>query len=137
MSINTPKQFHSEHRRGMAAHHGRRAALFSLAVLAGCSFFSDLKPSATHGDSAPRVVLDANRIDDAEPRVESRSRGGNRSVYTVFGKSYRVLDDAQGYRERGPASWYGKKFHGRSTANGERYDMYQMTAAHKHLPLPS
>ncbi|MGB5325609.1 MAG: septal ring lytic transglycosylase RlpA family protein, partial [Pseudomonadales bacterium] len=69
--------------------------------------------------------------------VESRSRGGNRSVYTVFGKSYRVLDDARGYRERGPASWYGKKFHGRSTANGERYDMYQMTAAHKHLPLPS
>ncbi|MBT8139954.1 MAG: septal ring lytic transglycosylase RlpA family protein [Gammaproteobacteria bacterium] len=122
---------------GRTARWSRGLALCAVLVLAGCSFFSGLKHPVAERDRAPRVKLDEKRIADAEPRVEPRSRGGNRSVYTVFGKSYRVLDDAQGFRERGPASWYGKKFHGRLTANGERYDMYQMTAAHKHLPLPS
>ena len=55
--------------------------------------------------------------------------------YTIRGKTYRPYLSAEGYREDGMASWYGKDFHGRSTANGERYDMYSMTAAHKLLPL--
>ena len=50
---------------------------------------------------------------------------------------YTVMNSSTGYRERGVASWYGKKFHGRSTSSGERYDMYAMTAAHKTLPLPT
>ena len=62
---------------------------------------------------------------------------GNKSPYGVFGKSYTVLPDSLGYREIGIASWYGKKFHGRLTSNGEAYDMYQISAAHKSLPLPT
>lgn len=56
-------------------------------------------------------------------------------AYTVRGKTYRPLLSAKGFREEGNASWYGKDFHGRKTANGERYNMYAMTAAHKLLPL--
>ncbi len=73
---------------------------------------------------------------DAVPIAEPRSRGGNSKSYEVLGKTYRVLDDTKGFRQRGYASWYGKKFHGRKTANGDRYDMFQMTAAHKNLPIP-
>jgi rare lipoprotein A len=91
-------------------------------------------------DAAPKpseVPADVHRIPEPVPRAEPRSRGGNSPSYSVFGKTYRVLDDARGFRERGYASWYGKKFHGNKTANGEVYDMFQMTAAHKSLPLPS
>lgn len=66
-----------------------------------------------------------------------KSRRGNPSEYTVGGVPYRVLDSAEGYREQGHASWYGRKFHGRETSSGEVYDMYELTAAHKHLPLPT
>ena len=75
--------------------------------------------------------------DDAIPRPEARSKYGNGPVYEVFGKRYTVMPSSNGYRERGVASWYGKKFHGNLTSNRETYDMYQMTAAHKTLPLPS
>ncbi|HMB57244.1 MAG TPA: septal ring lytic transglycosylase RlpA family protein, partial [Arenimonas sp.] len=64
-------------------------------------------------------------------------RYGNRSPYSVLGKSYRVLDSANGYVERGTASWYGNKFNGRATSSGEIYDICSFTAAHKTLPLPS
>ena len=74
----------------------------------------------------------------AEPvRNLPKSRIGNAPEYTVFGQRYAVLDSAEGFRERGVASWYGSKFHGRDTSSGERYDMHLMTAAHKHLPLPT
>lgn len=68
---------------------------------------------------------------------ESPSRYGNPESYEVFGKTYRTLKSSNGFRERGVASWYGKKFHGRKTSSGEIYDMYRLTAAHKHLPLPT
>ena len=58
-------------------------------------------------------------------------------TYEVFGKTYRVMEESQGYLEIGIASWYGTKFHGRLTANGETYDMYGLSAAHKALPLPT
>lgn len=58
-------------------------------------------------------------------------------TYMVFGEVYRILDESRGYLEIGVASWYGKKFHGRLTSNGEIYDMYAVSAAHKTLPLPS
>jgi rare lipoprotein A len=74
---------------------------------------------------------------DAVPRQEPRSRYGNGPVYEVFGQRYTVMDDSSGYKERGVASWYGKKFHGNLTAMHEPYDMYAMTAAHKTLPLPT
>ncbi len=75
--------------------------------------------------------------DDPIPRPEARSRYGNGPVYEVLGKRYTVMPSSKGYQERGVASWYGKKFHGNLTSNREKYDMYQMTAAHKSLPLPT
>ena len=60
---------------------------------------------------------------------------GHPKPYKVFGKWYQPLPDSKGFRQRGIASWYGKDFHGKKTSNGERYDMYAMTAAHKTLPL--
>jgi len=74
---------------------------------------------------------------DAVARPEAKSRYGNSPVYEVFGKRYTVMQSSSGYRERGVASWYGKKFHGNLTSNREPYDMYAMTAAHKTLPLPT
>ena len=71
------------------------------------------------------------------PRQEPRSRYGNRTPYTVLGKAYHVMPSAAGYVERGTASWYGEKFHGRATSSLEPYDMYSFTAAHKTLPLPT
>ncbi len=76
-------------------------------------------------------------IPDAVPRVEPRSAHGNPPFYEVMGQRYVVLATAEGYSERGVASWYGPTFHGGSTSSGEPYDMYGMTAAHKTLPLPS
>ncbi|MAT49887.1 MAG: septal ring lytic transglycosylase RlpA family lipoprotein [Porticoccaceae bacterium] len=88
-------------------------------------------------DSGPARDIDVSLIPDAVPRVEPLSKWGNRSPYDVFGRTYHVLPSSRGYRERGVASWYGTKFHGRKTSNGETYDMYAMTAAHKSLPIPS
>ena len=74
---------------------------------------------------------------DAVPRFELKSRHGNPPFYDVQGKRYFVLATADGYVERGVASWYGPTFHGVNTSMGEPYDMYAMTAAHKTLPLPA
>jgi len=74
---------------------------------------------------------------DAEPRAEPLLRLGNRSPYEVNGARYEVLGTSEGYRERGLASWYGMKFQGRPTSNGEIYDVYGATAAHRSLPIPS
>ncbi len=80
---------------------------------------------------------DPASVRDPVPRDEPRSRYGNPDSYEVFGKTYYVKDTAEGYVERGIASWYGTKFHGRRTSSGEPYDMHAMTAAHKTLPLPT
>ncbi|MCK7598307.1 septal ring lytic transglycosylase RlpA family protein [Microbulbifer sp. CAU 1566] len=74
---------------------------------------------------------------EVTPVREPIGVAGNKSPYVVNGVKYRVLKGVDGYRERGHASWYGTKFHGRKTANGEVYNMYAMSAAHKTLPLPS
>lgn len=88
-------------------------------------------------DAHPDGELDVSLLQEPTPREEPRSRYGNRSPYTVLGKKYFVLDSSKGYKERGTASWYGTKFHGRSTSSGEIYDMCQFSAAHKTLPVPS
>jgi rare lipoprotein A len=88
------------------------------------------------GGSPPRRV-DPDSVPDAVPRAEPRATRGNPPFYEVFGERYHVLATADGYRERGIASWYGPDFHGETTSSGEPYDMYAMTAAHKTLPLPS
>ena len=68
---------------------------------------------------------------------EPLSRYGNPESYVVYGKTYHTLSSSKGYKERGAASWYGTKFHGKRTSSGEPYDLYAMTAAHKTLPLPT
>ena len=80
---------------------------------------------------------DLASLPDAEPRVEPIRAGGANKPYTVLGRDYVPIARDSAYSERGLASWYGRKFHGRRTANGETYDMYAMTAAHPTLPLPS
>lgn len=85
----------------------------------------------------PSGSVDVASVPDAVPRAEPRSRYGNPESYVVNGKRYHVLRDGNGFVERGIASWYGEKFHGRRTSSGETYDMYGMTAAHKSLPLPT
>ena len=114
----------------------RLAALLASIVLAACGtlprgggYYLDDGP-----DAAPAV--DVSKVPDAVPRREPRAAYGNNS-YTALGVRYIPMPDAKGYRERGVASWYGKKFHGRPTSSREPYDMYAMTAAHKTLPLPS
>jgi rare lipoprotein A len=109
--------------------------LFLALALGACS---TTRPGGYYQDDGPhaRVPVDVEKIPDAVPRNEPRAARGNNS-YKVFGVGYTPLREARGYRERGIASWYGKKFHGRLTSSGEAYDMYAMTAAHKTLPLPS
>lgn len=85
-------------------------------------------------DSVPRDVM---AIPDAVPKVEPRSRYGNPASYVVYGKRYHVMPTSDRYVERGIASWYGDKFHGKRTSSGDPYDMYDMSAAHKTLPLPT
>ncbi len=107
-------------------------------VIAGCSSTggNSGRYSMRH-DKAPDQPVDVSHVKDAVPRVEPKSRGGNKSPYQVLGRSYHVMPSSQGYVAEGTASWYGKKFHGHLTSNGETYDMYKMSAAHKSLPLPT
>ncbi len=113
----------------------RLGALGLLALLAGCST-QPQAPSHTPAerDAAPRGQFDVSRVPDAEPHAVTRVKN---SPYTVLGKRYYPLASAEGYAETGISSWYGTKFHGKPTANGEVYNLYAMTAAHKTLPLPS
>jgi len=108
--------------------------LLYLFSLTACSS----KPSryALKHDTGPDQSINHHTVSDAVPRYEPKSKGGNKD-YRVRGKSYRVMNSSEGYRQRGIASWYGKKFHGHRTSNGEIYNMYKMSAAHKTLPLPT
>ncbi|MGQ0697428.1 MAG: septal ring lytic transglycosylase RlpA family protein [Panacagrimonas sp.] len=90
------------------------------------------------GPPDPRdIPPDLANIPDPIPVHEPKSAGGNPLKYEVFGRTYKVMSSARAFRETGLASWYGTKFHGRKTSNGEVYDMFELTAAHKHLPLPT
>lgn len=88
-------------------------------------------------DVEPDGQFDASALPLIEPRWEPLSRQGNAARYQVRGKTYQVLGADAQYEEEGDASWYGLKFHGELTSNGEVYDMYSFSAAHKSLPLPS
>src|SRR5580658_1316601 len=124
----------------------RLLAVLVLGTLAGCSVVATRpapNPAPPHPAPLPSAATppaplpgDISAIPDAVPRIEPRSRSGNPPFYDVLGRRYTVLGSADGYAERGVASWYGPGFHGVSTSNGEPYDMYAMTAAHKTLPLP-
>jgi len=116
-----------------------------LLLLAGCGGLAKREaPSqapargAYYKDDGPGGNPPANlaSIPDAQPRPEPLHRFANRP-YQVFGRDYLPLSDARDFRQRGVASWYGKRFHGGPTSSGEPYDMYAMTAAHPTLPVPS
>lgn len=128
-----------------------RAALGAAALLtlAACSS-SPAKPPSTSAsappagtpgpvrtvhDGPPSYMQDVSQIPDAVPTPHSGRYKA--SPYNVLGRDYNPMQDGRSYREEGTASWYGTKFHGQDTANGELYDLYGMTAAHKTLPLPT
>ncbi|WP_028238631.1 septal ring lytic transglycosylase RlpA family protein [Stutzerimonas azotifigens] len=127
--------------------HPGLLGLCALALLAGCSSGGGSRPSADagagssgsyarpHKDGAPWWDVDVSQIPDAVPMPHYGPVKAN--PYTVLGKTYYPINDARRYVETGTASWYGTKFHGQATANGEEYDLYGMSAAHKTLPLPS
>ena len=138
---------------GGCVKHGRRVArcaalMLIVALIAGCSSKPTRTTPASTGDS-PRAggyyqddgpgrnpPANLDQIPDATPRREPLHRFANRP-YTVFGRDYVPSTELKPYRERGNASWYGRKFHQQKTSMGETYDMYAMTAAHPTLPLPS
>jgi rare lipoprotein A len=130
-------------RRALPARAGA-VLLWCALTLTGCSVATrrdtprpPAAPAPAPAASVPAPPADIGAIPDAVPRAEPRSPHGNPAFYDVFGQRYYVLPSADGYLERGVASWYGPTFHGGNTSSGELYDMYGMTAAHKTLPLPT
>ena len=121
---------------GTRLHHRLALGLLgaALLILAGCASRS----GGYYKDDGPGsdVPADIASIPDAVPRVEPHA-AANFRPYDVFGVRYVPIGENQAYRQEGVASWYGRKFHGEKTANGETYDMYAMTAAHPTLPIPS
>lgn len=114
------------------------ALLSTLLLFQGCGGSGGTASSGGYGygDGPPPKDIDVSDLPDAVPRHEPITLAGNKSPYTVLGKTYQVMPSSKGFRQRGLASWYGNKFHGRHTSNGEIYSMYEMTAAHKTLPIP-
>ncbi|MEH6549495.1 MAG: septal ring lytic transglycosylase RlpA family protein [Pseudomonadales bacterium] len=127
----------------MAGYCSQRWVIFYIviAVVLLCVACGSNNPNkgrySVDQDYGPGVELDASKIKDAIPRNDPIRTAGNKSPYEIFGKTYHIMPSAKGYSEKGTASWYGKKFHGHKTSNGEIYDMYAMSAAHKTLPIPS
>jgi rare lipoprotein A len=113
------------------------ALVLQLAACAGRQEKELPAPEAEPGDGPPSSSIQASDVLDAQPADEPLSPYGNKSPYEVFGKKYYVLESSDNYVQRGTASWYGTKFHGRKTSSGEPYDMRLATAAHKTLPLPT
>jgi rare lipoprotein A len=112
--------------------HAPTAALALALLLASCAL---VLPERDGPEARPPAGLE--RVPDAVPRIEPVRAGGPNKPYEVLGRRYVPLMGDEPIAERGGASWYGRKFHGRATASGEPYDMYAMTAAHRTMPIPS
>ncbi|MGR9116761.1 MAG: septal ring lytic transglycosylase RlpA family protein [Gammaproteobacteria bacterium] len=109
----------------------------SMILLSSCSI-EQMPGRSSIKDGAPLdIPVDITAIPDAVPRFEPRTSAGNPESYEVLGTTYHVQKSSKGYVKQGIASWYGTKFHGQHTSNGEPYDMFAMTAAHKTLPIPT
>ena len=122
-------------------HRAGAALALGVMLLAGCS--SPPTPTPDQGsrypqaqDTAPVRSIVPGDVSDAVPRPDPILAVGNRSPYTVNGVEYAILENPRNYKQQGMASWYGTKFHGHKTSNGEIYDLYQASAAHKTLPIP-
>jgi len=107
-------------------------------LMAGCSTTSPGGRLPAGADGPPPADgPDVRDVPDAEPKVESIRSGGPNKPYEVLGQSYTPMTGDEPLVQKGMASWYGRRFHGRRTASGETYNMYAMTAAHKTMPIPS
>lgn len=115
------------------------AAVAVVSLLAGCLASPGRGPILGEPRDGPplREPPDLANLPDPVPRQEPPSPRGNPRTYTVRGRTYRVMDSAAGYYATGLASWYGRKFHGRLTSSGEPFDMFELTAAHRSLPIPT
>ncbi len=117
---------------------GKWGLIGLVTLLAGCAGVSSQSPAGA--DRAPQLsqqqIQALSRLPDPTVRALPRSETGNPSQYEVWGKTYYVAATAEGYQEDGIASWYGAKFHGRRTSSGEIFNQYQLTAAHRSLPIP-
>jgi len=111
-------------------------ALSAVVLLAGCAS-APRGPGAQRDGAETNPPADLARVPDAEPKLEAIRSGGPNKPYEVLGQNYVPITQDKPFTERGLASWYGRKFHGRRTASGEVYNMYAMTAAHPTLPIPS
>jgi rare lipoprotein A len=118
--------------RGSYSGSSRRGGVYDDVSKSQGSRYRDNNDSVPGGPPP-----DLSKLVEPTPKAEPRALYGNKSPYSVLGQSYRVLPSANGYVERGIASFYGNKFHGYKTSSLEDYDMYQFSAAHKTLPLPS
>jgi rare lipoprotein A len=115
----------------MVGRLGRLINVLFLILAGGCALVVE------QAGGPPPEDIDVAGLPDAVPRAEPLSKYGNPDSYVVNGRRYHTLKSSDGFVERGIASWYGSKFHGRRTSSGEAYDMYKMTAAHPRLPLPT
>jgi rare lipoprotein A len=124
-------------RRRLASPVRRGAVALCILALSACAIVRHGPPPPSPAPPLPAAAPpDIAAVPDAVPRPEPRSAHGNPPFYDLAGRRYFVLPAADGYLERGVASWYGPTFHGGNTSSGEPYNMYGMTAAHKTLPLP-
>jgi len=113
-------------------------AISVAALLAACAAGPQPTGVSPGRDGPPaKPPAGLMQVPDAQPQVEPLRTGGPNKPYEVLGRSYTPFTHDRPFVQRGLASWYGAKFHGRRTASGERYDMYAMTAAHPTMPLPS
>ena len=128
---------------------GQRLAVLTCAlILAACASRGPTpsrpapggpKPSSWPDRDGPDAVVppDLQKVPDAVPKLESIRKGGPNKPYEVLGERYEPIADDKPLVQKGLASWYGRKFHGRPTSSGEIYNMYAMTAAHATIPIPS
>ena len=134
------------------ARSAQSLAALTVALLVGCASAPPVgaPDSSTTVTERPGPALgnerdgpdaqpppDLAKVPDAEPRVEPIRIGGPNKPYEIEGRTYVPITDDRTLVEKGLASWYGRKFHGRRTSSGELYNMYEMTAAHPTLPIPS
>ena len=122
----------------MISGRGTRAALAAVSLALLVSACATKRPGGYYKDDGPGAAppRDVEATPDARPKVEPLHKSAN-NPYTVFGRHYVPAKALAPFKQRGVASWYGKRFHGQLTSSGERYDMYKMTAAHPTLPIPS
>lgn len=122
----------------MLKHATTLLMVLALLLMTGCASRPGSSTSAV-GRDGPEAVIppDLQKVPNAEPKLEPIRKGGPNKPYEVLGTRYEPMTEDRPLVERGLASWYGKKFHGRPTSSGEIYNMYAMTGAHATMPIPS